>query len=68
VFESLGDAYSLLMGRWNIAVHLLRRDAPGDRDEAGRLLRLAWGAAEAMRIPEAAEIHKRLVRHGFEDG
>jgi tetratricopeptide (TPR) repeat protein len=66
-FEKLGDVYSLLMGRFNIALHLLKRNAPGDRDEAGRLLRLAWDAAMAMRVKEAEEIRKTMVRHDLED-
>ena len=66
-FEKLGDVYSLLMGRFNIALHLLKRNAPGDRDEAGRLLRLARDAAMAMRVKEAEEIRKTMVRHDFDD-
>lgn len=65
-FEKLGDHYLLLMGRWNLGIHFLRRDAPGDRDEAGRLLRLALATAEAMRIREAREIRNLLLRDGFE--
>ncbi len=66
VYEQLGDVRSLLVGRAKLAMVLCRRNAPGDRDEARELLRLAWGAAMAMRIPEAAIIREYQVAFGFE--
>ena len=56
VFERLQDVRSLLVGRANQAINLFRRSAPGDREEATRLLRLALAAAEQMRLPEAEQI------------
>lgn len=65
VYEQLGDVRSLLIGRCNIAAILLERAAAGDRDEAERLLQIAWEAANALGLPEADAIRSFQVRHGF---
>jgi hypothetical protein len=41
---------------------LLRRGAPGDREEAVVLLHLALDDARRMRIPEAGQIEAILTR------
>jgi hypothetical protein len=56
VYDRLGDVRSILVCRANIALLLLSRNRPEDRTEAADLLRLALRAAEAMGIPEAAQI------------
>ena len=60
VYEQLGDARELLVGRANLAIGLLQRGANGDRDEAGRLLRLAVDAARRLSLPEAGQIEQIL--------
>jgi hypothetical protein len=67
VCERLGDVRGLLVGRANLAVNLIQRNAPGDRDEAARLLVLAKDAAERMRIPEAEQIRRIQQHFGFAD-
>ncbi len=67
VYERLGDVRSILVGRGNIAMLLLQRGAPGDCDEAGRLLRLALEAAERLRLPETDQIRQILTDAGFSD-
>jgi hypothetical protein len=67
MFERLGDGRSLLMGRTNMAIRLLERRAPGDRDEAVRLLRLALKAAERLELPVAQQIRKILVAARFSE-
>jgi hypothetical protein len=66
LLESLGEARHILIGRWHLARLLLKRNVPGDREEAALLLRLARDAAERLRIPEAAEIRELQVLHGVE--
>jgi tetratricopeptide (TPR) repeat protein len=68
VYERLGDVRGLLVARANLALNLLARAHAGDRDEAERLLRLALRDAEAMQIPEAAQIRTILRDGGFNDG
>jgi hypothetical protein len=64
VYERLGARRDVLAARANIALTLLRRNAPGDRDEALHLLRLALADARAMRIPEAEQIEAILQQIG----
>ena len=61
VYERLGDVRSLLVGRTNLAITLLRRGQQGDQPEIGKLLVLALRAARRLRLPEAHEIAS-LVR------
>jgi tetratricopeptide (TPR) repeat protein len=56
VYERLGDVRNLLVGRTNLALLYLQRGHPGDREMAAELLRLARTSAEALRLPEAAQI------------
>jgi len=65
VYERLGDVRSLLVGRTNLALTLLNRNHPEDRNEAADLLRLALRDAEAMGIPEAATIRTLQRRHNL---
>jgi tetratricopeptide (TPR) repeat protein len=66
VYERLGATRDLLVGRAKLALILLARDAPGDRDEAAELLRQAHAAAEKMGIPEAARIRETQEWEGLE--
>ncbi|MDI1434794.1 NB-ARC domain-containing protein [Polyangium sorediatum] len=63
VYERLGAARERLVCRAKIAMNLLTRNAPGDRDEAGRLLRLAHVDAERLRLPEAQQIRDAQQEH-----
>ncbi|MDC0745394.1 metallophosphoesterase [Polyangium mundeleinium] len=63
VYERLGEVRERLVCRANIAHNLLARNAPGDRDEAARLLRLAHADAERLRLPEAQQIRRIQQRH-----
>jgi tetratricopeptide (TPR) repeat protein len=65
-FERLAGKRDVLVFQLNIALLLLRRAAPGDREEAARLLGLALAAAEAMRIPEAEQIRQIFHDHGLD--
>ena len=65
VFEHLGDVRSALIARANLALNLLQRAAPGDRDKARGLLCLALADARRLRIPEAGQIEAILQRHGL---
>jgi tetratricopeptide (TPR) repeat protein len=56
VYERLGAVRDLLVCQANIAITLLKRRAPGDREEAVELLRSAKAAAARMRIPEEQTI------------
>ena len=58
VYERLGDVRSLLVGRTNLAINLLKRYAPGDRDEATQLLQLAYAEAVRLKLPDAAQIRR----------
>lgn len=62
VYERLDDARALLVGRAKLAHLLLNRNHPEDRPEASDLLRLALRDAEAMGVPEAAQI-RAIQRH-----
>lgn len=65
VYEKLGHRRSMLVARANIALHLLQRDANGDRKEAKALLSLALQDALEMRLPEADQIQRIMRRHHF---
>jgi tetratricopeptide (TPR) repeat protein len=65
VHERLGDEHALLFGRSWVAIYLLARNAPGDRDEATRLLQLAHAVAVRMGIPEAETIRALQTKHGL---
>ncbi|HZF55106.1 MAG TPA: metallophosphoesterase [Polyangiaceae bacterium] len=65
VFEKLGSVRDTLVARTNIAMLHLQRSAPGDREAAAELLRLALKAAEDLRIPEADQIRQILHKHGL---
>jgi hypothetical protein len=68
-FERLGDVRGLLVGRAKVALALLRRGKPGDREEAGRLLRLALEAARKMRLPrEVGQIEEIMRETGIGEG
>jgi tetratricopeptide (TPR) repeat protein/predicted MPP superfamily phosphohydrolase len=65
VYERLGDVRELLVGRAKLAMTLLRRDADGNREEAGRLLSLALGDAQRLGLPEAAQIEAFMESRGM---
>ncbi len=65
VYERLGDVRGRAAARNNMALNLLARMHPGDRDEAAGLLRLALADAMAMQIPEADQIRAILRKHGL---
>ncbi len=65
VYERLGDVRELLVARANLATTLHKRDKPGDRDEAKRLLCLALAEARRLRLPEATEIEKFMADAGL---
>ena len=65
VYERLGATRDLLVGQAKLALILLERNTPGDRDEAAELLRQAHAAAERMGIPEADQIRQIQDREGF---
>jgi tetratricopeptide (TPR) repeat protein len=65
VYERLGNTRGLLVGRVNLALNLLARSAPGDRDQAAHLLHLAHAAAVELRIPEASEIRDIQQHYGL---
>ncbi|MCC6694811.1 MAG: tetratricopeptide repeat protein, partial [Candidatus Hydrogenedentes bacterium] len=66
-YENLGDLVNLTMGRRELAVTLLQRGAPGDREEAKRLLLSALDDARRLKIPEAKRIG-RILRSIEEEG
>ena len=59
-FKNIGG-----VARANLALNLLDRAAPGDRDKARGLLCLALADARRLRIPEAGQIEAILQRHGL---
>ena len=65
MYERLGATRDLLVGQAKLALILLERNTPGDRDEAAELLRQAHAAAERMGIPEADQIRQIQDREGF---
>jgi hypothetical protein len=66
VYERLGATRDLLVCRAKIALNLLARNSPGDRDEAADLLRQAHAAAEKMGLPEVDTIREIQTRERFE--
>ena len=60
VYERLGDVRSLLVGRANLAMLLLEKDAEGNRQRSIDLLVLALADARRLRLPEAGQIEGRL--------
>jgi tetratricopeptide (TPR) repeat protein len=66
IFERLGALRDLLVGRTKLALTLLTRDAPGDREEARELLRLAFETARRLSIPETDQIRAFQQRYGLE--
>ena len=66
VFEHLGDVRSALIARANLALNLLQRAAPGDRDKARSLLCLALADARRLRIPEAGQIEDIIQQHNLQ--
>jgi hypothetical protein len=65
VYERLGATRDLLVGRAKVALNLLARNAPRDREEAAELLRQAHAAAEKMGITEAGQIREIMDDEGF---
>ena len=62
VYEKLGDVRSLLAGRANLVVMLMKRQAAEDLAEAKGLLDQALIDADRLRIPEAEQIRELLAR------
>ena len=62
IYEKLGDVRTLLVGRANVAVMLMKRQASGDLAEAKALLNLALLEADRLRIPGAGHIRSLLDR------
>ena len=61
-----GDVRELLVARANLAINLLQRDAPGDRDRARDLLTLALADARRLGIPEAGQIEEIIQQHNLQ--
>ncbi len=64
--ERLGDVRGVLVARANLALNLLKRAAPGDRDKARGLLCLALSDARRLRIPEAGQIEDIIQQHNLQ--
>ena len=64
VYERMGLARDLAIGRANLALMLIQRGESGDREEAARLLKLALEATQSMGLPEAEPIRDLLARPG----
>jgi hypothetical protein len=64
VIERLGGR-DLAVGRANLAITLLTRNTPGDREEARGLLCLALADARQMQLAEAAQIEAILKQTGL---
>ncbi|XXT20124.1 tetratricopeptide repeat protein [Sorangium sp. So ce429] len=58
VYERLGDVRSRLVCQANMALIHLKRAAPGDREAAAELLRIAQRDAAHLQIPEAETIRR----------
>ncbi|WP_170182896.1 hypothetical protein, partial [Zoogloea ramigera] len=61
--EHLGDVRSALIARANLALNLLQRAAPGDRERARDFLNLALADARRLGIPEAGQIEEIIQQH-----
>ena len=59
-FQRLGDIRAVAVARTNLAIDLLQRAAPGDRERASELLTLALADARRLGIPEAEQIEAIL--------
>ena len=66
VYEQLGDVRELLVARANLALSLLQRGEPNDREEAQSLLLQALREAARLRLPEAGQIIQILAREGMQ--
>lgn len=55
VYEKLGAMRELIVGRINLAVGLILRGLPSDRDEIAEILVRAFVAAKKLGLPEAAD-------------
>ena len=64
--ERLGDVRGVLVARANLALNLLKRAAPGDRDKARSLLCLALADARRLGIPEAGQIEDIIQQHNLQ--
>jgi tetratricopeptide (TPR) repeat protein len=60
VFQKLGVRRDVLVCEASIALTLLRRKRPGDREQAVMLLNKARAEAAQMRLPEAQQIESLL--------
>ena len=56
VYQKLGARHDVLVCEVNIALMLLLRKAPGDREHAVMLLNKARAEATQMKLPEAQQI------------
>jgi formylglycine-generating enzyme required for sulfatase activity len=66
VYERLGDVRSLLVGRTNLAILLLQKDAASNAEHARELLFTALRDARQLNIPEAGQIETILRQLGWE--
>ncbi len=66
VYERLGDRRSMAIARTNVARLYLQRARPEDMTLAANLLRLALHDAEAMKLPEAAQIRSFLAENDLD--
>ena len=66
VYERLGDVRSRLVCQANIALTLVARGQPEDRDEIARFLAEARAAADGLGIPEAEQIRAIQRQLGLE--
>ncbi|HCU37660.1 MAG TPA: hypothetical protein DGT21_20165 [Armatimonadetes bacterium] len=66
VYERLGDVRELVVGRVNLALCLLARDAAGNRNEAVSLLRQSLADATRLQLREAEQIAGTLRQIGEE--
>ena len=62
VFQKLGARREVLVCEANIALTLLRRKGPGDREQAVMLLNKARAEATQMKLPEAQQIESLLSK------
>jgi hypothetical protein len=65
VYEKLGDQFSLVSSRANLALIFLERKQDGDREAAHSLLLQALTKAREMRLPEAGQIQAILEENGL---
>ncbi|TKD05053.1 hypothetical protein [Polyangium fumosum] len=65
LYARIGEVQGLVISRTKVAMTLLARNAPGDREEAARLLRLSYADAERLQLPQAEQIRKVQQEHGL---